>query len=103
MSTERMDLISLWKRCRRWLVLAGFLGPSAPEGTTDMREDLKVIWRNPSPPPRQKPMLSKGEAGDRLAIYPSGRQVWFDDVSGGRPLTETPAGTRILPHEEPDR
>lgn len=97
-----MDLMSLWKRCRRWLVMAGFLGPpSAPEGTADMREDLQVIWRNPSPPPRQKPMLSKGEAGDRLAIYPSGRQVWFEDVSGGHALPEV-SPPRILPTESHD-
>lgn len=93
----------LWKRCRAWLVKAGFISPAAPEGTTDMREDLQIVWRNPSPPPAQKPVLSKGEAGDRLAIYPSGRQVWFDDVSGGHPLSETPAGTRILPDEHTDR
>jgi len=92
----------LWKRCRACLVMAGFLSPDPPEGSADMREDLQVVWRNPSPPPSQKPMLSKGEAGDRLAVYPSGRQVWFDDVSGGRPLTETPPAPRILPVENPD-
>ncbi len=99
-----MDLMLrlLWNRCRRWLVMAGFLGPSAPEGPTEMREDLQIVWRNPSPPPHQRPMLSKGQAGDRLAIYPSGRQVWFDDVSGGRPLAETPTPTRILPVEDSD-
>jgi hypothetical protein len=103
MSTERMDLMSLWKRCRAWLVMAGFLGPSAPEGTTDMREDLQVIWRNPSPPPPQKPILSKGEAGDRLAIYPSGRQVWFEDVSGGHALPDQQPPPRILPDDNQDQ
>jgi len=93
----------LWNRCRRWLVMAGFLGPSAPEGPTEMREDLQIVWRNPSPPPHQKPMLSKGQAGDRLAIYPSGRQVWFEDVSGGHALPDQHSTPRILHAENEDR
>jgi hypothetical protein len=86
----------LWSHCRRWLVTAGFLGPAEPEKTTEMREDLQIVWRHPSPPPRQKAMVSKGTDGDRLAIYPSGRQVWFEDVSGGHALPDT-GPPRIMP------
>jgi hypothetical protein len=78
----------------------GFAGPPCvEEGDWEMRDDLQVVWRNPTPPPHQKALVSKGDAGDRLAIYPSGRQVWFEDVSGGLALSDAGTTPRILPDE----
>ena len=82
----------MWGRCRRLLVKLGVLIPIAPKTELNMRDDLQIVWKNPTPPLREKAQLSKGWSGDRLAIYPNGRQVWFDDVSGGHALPESGAG-----------
>lgn len=99
--TGRLRLF--WNRLRAVLFQLDLVGPPrVEESGWDMRDDLQVVWRNPAPPPRQKAQVSKGEAGDRLAIYPSGRQVWFEDVSGGLALTDARTTPRILPDEQHD-
>ena len=97
----KLVLKMLWSRCHLLLFRLGFVGsPFAPDEGLDMREDLQVVWRNPTPPPSQKAQLSKGWTGDRLAIYPNGRQVWFEDVSGGHALADTLSSPRILPDDD---
>lgn len=97
-----VTLRRLWQACRARLLRLGFLAPLPQPSDSAMRDDLQIVWRNPDPPPRQKAQLSKGQAGDRLAIYPSGRQVWFEDVSGGQALPNAHAIPRILPVHDDD-
>ncbi len=97
-----VKLRQLWQSCRAVLVHLGLLDPRPQPCDCVMRDDLQIVWRNPDPPPRQKAQLSKGEAGDRLAIYPSGRQVWFEDVSGGHALRNSHAVPQILPVDDYD-
>ena len=91
----------VWSGWCALLVRLGVLAPISAEAELCMRDDLQVVWRNPTPPPQQKAQVSRGWSGDRLAIYPNGRQVWFEDVCGGHARTGSTPG--ILPADDPSK
>ena len=91
----------VWSGWCGLLVKLGVLAPMPAEAELCMQDDLQVVWRNPTPPPRQKAQVSRGWSGDRLAIYPNGRQVWFEDVSGGQALTGSTPGILAADNRHP--